>query len=307
MELQLPTKFVDTVTRVFGDQGRVWLTHLPDILNQCRKRWGLRVGDPCPNMSMNYIEFTTTSSGEAVALKVGVPHRELYTEIEALRLFDAKGSVGFVDADLELGAFLMQHVQPGTMLWQLGNNMQETQIAADVIAKRAVPVPKTHAFPSYAEWLERAFRLTRTEWDPQCLMPRNLIDKAENAFAEIERTKTANVVLHGDLHHENIILDEHAGWLMIDPKGVIGAPCLEVGRYLHNQLPIDDARRRVAMTLERIDIFSSALGYPKETIAASGLVDCVLSHCWCFEDEALGADWHAGLELAQLFCRVMKI
>jgi hypothetical protein len=36
-------------------------------------------------------------------------------------------------------------------------------------------------------------------------------------------------------------------------------------------------------------------------VAASGLVDCVLSHCWSFEDEGeLGDDWLHGIELARV-------
>ena len=47
---------------------------------------------------------------------------------------------------------------------------------------------------------------------------------------------------------------------------------------------------------------SAELGYPPEAVAASGLVDCVLSHCWSFEDEALGEDWPLGIELGRLLC-----
>jgi len=39
-------------------------------------------------------------------------------------------------------------------------------------------------------------------------------------------------------------------------------------------------------------------------VAASGLVDCVLSHCWSFEDEALGEEWPLGIELARLLCAI---
>jgi streptomycin 6-kinase len=304
--MRLPPEFIDKVQRIFGESGREWIPRLPAIVAQCRAQWGLREGTMCPNMSMNYIEFTTTSAGESVALKVGVPHKELFTEMDALRLYNGRGATRLLAADRELGAILMQRLQPGTMLWQLGDNRKETEIAASIMRVLPVPTPSTHNLPTFSQWVERAFRLTKTAWDPQELMPRDLIDRAEKAFKEIERNTPGDVVLHGDLHHENILLDDQSGWTAIDPKGVIGAPCLELGRFLQNQLPGSaQAERREAMVRERVNILSAELGHSRETVAASALVDCVLSHCWSFEDEGISADWYDGIDLGRLLCHMI--
>ena len=304
--MRLPTRFVDTVHRIFGEAGREWLPRLPSILAQCRTKWGLSTGGPSASMSLNYLEFTTTSSGQPVALKVGVPHDELFTEMEALRFYNGQRAVRLLDADRELGALLLQRLQPGTMLWQLGDHAQETRIAASIMRELYVPSPATHTLPAFSRWTKRAFHLTRTEWDPHERMPRDLIDKAECAFNKIERATTHTVVLHGDLHHENILLDKDSGWTAIDPKGVIGAPILEVGRFLQNQLP-RPPRLRKAQVHERVTILSAELGITPEAVAASGLVDCVLSHCWSFEDEALGDDWPLGIELARVLCEIAQM
>jgi streptomycin 6-kinase len=257
-------------------------------------------------MRMNYIEFSHTADGQPVALKVGVPHGELYTEMEALGLYAGNRAVRLLDIDRELGALLIQRLQPGTMLWQLGDNQEETRIAASIMRDLPMLPPAAHNMPAFSRWVRRAFCLTRTEWDPQERMPRDLLDKAERAFDEIERSATHTVVLHGDLHHENILLDERFGWTAIDPKGVIGPPSLELGRFLQNQLPSNLAvERREALARERVDILSTELGYSPEAVAASGLVDCVLSHCWSFEEEGgPGEDWPSGIELARLLCKL---
>jgi streptomycin 6-kinase len=304
----LRPEFIEKVHRIFGATGREWLPRLPRIVAQSREKWGLHEGVPCPSMSMNYIEFTTTADGMPVALKVGVPHAELFTEMEALRLYGGRGAARLLGADRELGAILMQRLQPGTMLWHLGDNRRETEIAASIMRELPVPTPSVHDLPTFARWVERAFRLTRTAWDPHELMPRDLIDRAEEAFREIDGNATCHVVLHGDLHHENILLDDRSGWTAIDPKGVIGPPCLEVGRFLQNQLPSGlTAERLEEIVRERVQILSAELGYSPQILAASGLVDCVLSHCWGFEDDGITVDWYEGIELARLLCRMIGI
>ena len=219
--MDFPQEFIGSVQRVFGDSGREWLRRLPELIVQCRSKWGLRDGEMLPSARMNYIEFTTTQAGAPVVLKIGVRHPELFTEMEALRLYAGNRAVPLLGADLELGAILIQRLRPGTMLWQLGDNAEETRIAASIMRELCVPVPSSHGLPTFERWVERAFRLTRTQWDPTELMPRHLLDRAEAAFEEIQRSSNADVVLHGDLHHENMLLDAESGWTAIDPKGKI--------------------------------------------------------------------------------------
>ena len=45
------------------------------------------------------------------------------------------------------------------------------------------------------------------------------------------------VLLHGDLHHDNILSAERAPWLAIDPKGLVGEPAYETGAWLRNSHP----------------------------------------------------------------------
>jgi streptomycin 6-kinase len=293
------------VHRIFGERGRAWLPRLPEILAQCRERWGLRDGVICPTMSMNYIEFTTTRAGDPVALKVGVPHAELFSEMAALRLYGGDGAAILFDTDRDLGAMLMQRVRPGTTLVEVGDDREQTRVAASLMRDLPVPEPHSHSLPHVADWVTRAFHLTRTAWDPQERMPRDLIDRAEAAFDALLRQSEGDVVLHGDLHHENILLDAERGWIAIDPKGVIGPRTLELGRYVQNQLPEDGTpAQRERVVRARVRILSEELGYAPEVVAAAALVDCILGHCWCFEDTALGPYWYQGIELGRLLCAI---
>jgi len=302
--MNLSPGFIAKVNRIFGDAGRAWLQELPGIVARCREQWHLPEGTICNVVAMNYIEFTALPDGTPVALKVSVPQEELYSEMEALALYRGRGAAHLLATDHDLGAILMQRAMPGTMLWQHGDNAEQTRIAATLMQSLHVREPEHHAMPHFSRWVERAFRLTRTEWDPDELMPRDLLDRAETAFVTLTADRGSDVVLHGDLHHDNILWDETDGWIAIDPKGVIGPRCLDVGRFIQNQLP-DEASFDVREPLvrERIGIFADHLSFSPNVIAASALVDCVLSHIWCFEDEgSLRENWFRSLDLARFLC-----
>ncbi len=107
-------------------------------------------------------------------------------------------------------------------------------------------------------------------------------------------------LLHGDLHHENILWDDALGWLAIDPKGVIGPKPMECGRFLHNfvedevpginhlrDAPMDDVCEIMEM---RIRTFAAALGLPRADLLRASFVDSVLSFCWTSNSDLPFAD-----------------
>ncbi len=302
---ELPNGFKKNVLKNFGDRGRDWIPRFPDILEECRARWRLTLGAPMEDLSINYVTFAKTETGEEVVLKIGVPHREMETEIEALQIYNGRRMVRCLDADLRLGAILLKRITPGRMLKNLGNNRQEAQIAARLMKELPVPAPEEHYLPTFAQWTTKAFRRTREAFGPEGgPLPVVLLDQAEQAFKGIQDSGRKAVLLHGDLHHENILYDEERGWTAIDPKGVIGDPCLEVGRYLHNQLPRDMPLREKERRIdERVEILSSELGECEQRIRSCGFVDLILALCWSVEEISEDEGFQNGVAIARLLGR----
>ena len=85
-------------------------------------------------------------------LKLGVPHDALMTEMEALRLFDGSGAVKLLEADVALGAIVLERLKPGAFLSDLADDVQATSIAAQVIRRLWRPAPSEHPFPMVAKW-----------------------------------------------------------------------------------------------------------------------------------------------------------
>lgn len=105
------------------------------------------------------------------------------------------------------------------------------------------------------------------------------------------------MVLHGDLHHDNILRCERQQWLAIDPKGVIGEPAYEVGAFLRNPMPqIFKHPKPHQLIQRRIALLSELTGLDAQRIKLWHFVQVLLSVYWSI-DGGYG-DWQSLLTLA---------
>ena len=67
-------------------------------------------------------------------------------------------------------------------------------------------------------------------------LPDAVVERAADLLSELTETSGEPVLLHGDLHHYNILSAEREPWLAIDPKGIVGAAEFDVCAFLRNEL-----------------------------------------------------------------------
>ena len=130
---QVPRRFTQNIVDVHGKTGADWLSRLPETIAECERRWSLRVMPPFAPLSYNYLAPAVCADGMEAVLKLGVPHNELMTEMEALRLFDGHGIVRLLEADLDLGAMVLEHLKPGALLSSLPDDEKATSVAAQLM------------------------------------------------------------------------------------------------------------------------------------------------------------------------------
>jgi streptomycin 6-kinase len=90
-----------------------------------------------------------------------------------------------------------------------------------------------------------------------------LVNRAAGLLVELSESATDQVVLHGDLHHDNVLRAEREPWLAIDPHGVVGDPGFEVGAMLYNPDPARRDRELLALVPARIEQLADGLGCPR--------------------------------------------
>ena len=192
---------------------------------------------PAPLASnYGYLAPGTRADGSPVILKVSFPEREFFTGAEALRLYDGRGSVSILESDLDAGAILLERLSPGTMLNDLPDDEEATAIAAPLMRRLWRPAPVVHRFPTIAGWMLRMEEAPRLV-GPARPFPLKWSEHALSLFHQLAATAAEPTLLHGDLHHYNILATEREPWLAIDPKGVVGEPVWEVGAFVSNNLP----------------------------------------------------------------------
>lgn len=301
--VKIPENFARTIAELYGEAGLVWLARLPALVDEHAQRWSLTVLSPFEPLSYNYVAPAVRADGTNVVLKAGFPNPELCTEIDALWCYDGHGIVQLLEVSREQGVLLLERLKPGTPLSKECDDQRATAIVIEVMQQLWRPAPHKHAFPSVAQWAQGLRRLRDRFAGGTGPLPAPLVDAAERLFTELLASMAEPVLLHGDLHHGNILAAERQAWLALDPKGVIGEPAYEVGAWLRNPRPGLLAQPYPWQVLaHRIDQFADALGCERARIVGWGLAQAVLSAWWSLEDHGYGWEW--GITCAELLAQL---
>ncbi len=159
------------------------------------------------------------------------------------------------------------------------------------------------SFPTLGQWADGLRRLREAFEGATGPLPPQLVARAEALLAERLASAAPSVVLHGDLHHDNILAAGRAPWLAIDPKGLIGEPAYEVSAFVCNPYPLITSRPDLPRLLaRRVAVLSQRLGLERDRLLSWAMIHAVLSAAWEVEDRGYGWEpWvHLGATLQRL-------
>ncbi|UAL54053.1 MULTISPECIES: aminoglycoside phosphotransferase family protein [Metabacillus] len=289
--MNLSSEFKQTIIGVHGDSGEAWLRELPYHIARCEQTYGLKIGDPY-KLTYHYVAQASMENGEEAVVKIGLPnHKDLIAECIALKIMGSgNGMVKLIDDHLNQGLLILEKLNPGTMLSEVNSDETAVSIASSVMKKIWQPYAGDHDFPHLSDWMAG---LRRVE---QNIIAEKWIHKAEILFDDLINSSTNPILLHGDLHQDNI-LKKGKDWLAIDPKGVIGEAEYEVTSFSKNYL--FDKKNPKDVLRKRLDLFEKELGLDRTRMIGWGFCQAVLSACWCLEDGA--ACFEENLHLAEMY------
>ena len=195
-------------------EGREWLARLPQLMRECEDAWGLSSAGPPFAYAFASLAYPVDADGMPAVLKLQFPDRESEHEADALEAWNGDGAVRLLARDDERRALLLERLEPGTPL--TGHDGALEVILACFHASGCRPRSPCTRSPRR----RRGGRSTlEREWD-EAGRPceRRLLDAALRYCAELAPTQGEQVLLHQDLHPDNVLAAEREPWLVIDPK-----------------------------------------------------------------------------------------
>lgn len=286
--LSVPSPFAEQIRNLRGEDGAAWLAALPHTVARLAERWQITLGDPF-DLSFNYVCRSTLPDGAEAVFKIGPWGAESVQEMTALRHFDGRGACRLLAADEALGASLLERVRPGAMLRELAatDDDDATRITARLMRRLWRPASEIEdhsRLASLSDWFRRAFARHRASYGGPGPFPAAVLDHAVGIVRELLATPSETVLLHADLHHDNILSAECEPWLAIDPHGAIGPPGFEVGPFLLNPELYGGPPKSAALLDRRLDILAEELSMDRDTLRRWGACFAVLSACWSAQD-----------------------
>ena len=122
-----------------------------------------------------------------------------------------------------------------------------------------------------------------------------IFNYAAKTAHELLNTPQENVVLHGDIHHGNILDFGVHGWLAIDPKGLFGERGFDFANIFCN--PDFDVAIKPGRLQQQVIVVSEAAGLDHKRLMKWILAYAGLSAAWHLED---GTDGKLPIAIANI-------
>jgi streptomycin 6-kinase len=236
---------------------------------QFAERWELTIGEPYAAGAGGHVVRAERGDGTPAVLKLGFPHREAEQEPDALERWAGNGAVRLLERDDEHCALLLERCEPGGFL---STSPDALDVLIELLPRLWTRADGFHTLEDEAAlWIEHELRSA----------PHG--DLAVGLLRELAPTQGEQVLLHQDLHGDNVLAAQREPWLVIDPKPLAGEREFAVAPIVRSP-ELGHSRREA---LYRLDRLTSELELDRErargwtiaqTIAWSGGSDYVAAH-----------------------------
>lgn len=279
----LPAKFTRNISNLHGAEGEKWLADLPRITEEVCGRWSLRIKRVFPNLSFNFVAACANGRGEQFVLKIGVPEEDapVIYEKRALEAFGGNGAVKLINFDAELTAMLIEKAVEGATLSEVcGEDFgKAVEIAVDVMRKLPRQPPNKSDFINLESWIDGLNRAANVGFEPE------KVCQAQKFFGELCKPFENKILLHGDIHFDNILSAKREPFLLIDPKGIVGEIGYEIAVFLNDLAGwTSHLVNQKEVLNSAIESFSRAFSVGAEDLRKWSYSFAVLSAWWMLED-----------------------
>ncbi|MEX0350699.1 MAG: aminoglycoside phosphotransferase family protein [Paracoccaceae bacterium] len=251
-------------------------TDLPAAL----RRLNLSHPHPLGTSPIAKVWQVTQAGGTKAALKL-YSRADRANEGPGIALLRAWADRGAAQVLVDDGPVLLLEFLDGPLLGDLarsGEDVRAAEILADTAARlHRRPVPSVPDLPRLEAIIAPLFSLKRgAACDDEFWQD---IQRAQHMARDLLNSQPAQVPLHGDLHHDNVILTE-SGPRVIDAKGYFGDPAFEMANALRNPRGLPDLVRDPQRIRRCTTLYAEAMAVDPKRLSAWVAVKCALSITW---------------------------
>lgn len=270
------------LTARFGSDVAAWFDRLPDMLTALAERWQLDFGAPIPRGSVSVVFGCRMVDGRGAVLKASPDRARLAYEAAAIAGWRGVHTPAVLAFDEQLGALLLEAIEPGTPLTVSSTYPTPAQLAELLGALHEPAVPR-EAYPTVGQRADYLFdaseKLYRQHPELIAVIRPSLYERGRRVAARLARDPAPAVLLHGDLTPSNILDGGgHRGLVAIDPTPCVGDPAFDAVDLLLWQA------QDLGTILTRVERLSAATGIDAERLLS-----------WCIAFAGMSA-----LEVASL-------
>jgi len=255
---------------------------------RCSQAWNLSKLEWYPGVSTARIGLCESPFGPAV-LKVSNYPDLIACEVNALRHFGASICPKVLEVSRADHAILLERVHVNHDLTTLFPAAEQEidlwlPFFHEIVKQPDIP----EGFPTLADYA-RVFErvIGGAQQDGAARVLRFAHDNRDVLMGPPSELR----LLHGDLHHFNLLCDTGGKWWMIDPHGVVGNPLYEIGAFIRNPMPRFYREPGFRNCLEeRLTFLSERLCVPVEVVALYGFYGAAFSIAWDYEDGNTSVD-----------------
>lgn len=277
----------DSIVNRFGPS---FLEKVGLDLTRCADQWALSDVRLIPSYSANLV-FTCESErfGSAV-IKISPPGSDgIANEYRTLAAYDGWRFCRALAADLERGVLLEQRIRPGTPLRDESSLDKRLAVFCSLYEGLHQQPADVRQLPTYTEWVEKITAYMSKRLDCSALYAH--MARAKEICLAVASQYRKRMLLHGDLHHDNMLLNEGGTYTIIDPKGVIGDPVFDVPRFILNEFEDELSPELFEKLLKTVRVLAERLQIPEPIVKQCLYVETAMGVCWSVEDGATAEEY----------------
>jgi streptomycin 6-kinase len=253
-------------------------------LKQLQDVWNLEI-EGAPSISTARMLCPVRYHGRPCVLKMVGDEQEARRAALWLEQYQERSAVHLIKHTKN--ALLLERITPATTLALYGEMQGDDEathrfcdVMQQLYAPHTAPI-LSDKFPSMND-LAQSFDAYLSSNNQQ--IRRSLVKKAKQYWEEASCLSSSLTLLHGDLHHDNMVYDQRRGWLAIDPKGIMGSLEYEVSCFLRNPLSNPSLILSRSCVDRRITIIKERLALSEEALYGFAFAGSVLAAIWAVED-----------------------